>query len=131
MLQNSILHTRNHFHKVDIGYALQVYDLSKALLDINGDPFTHGRGLAVGALLIGHVISPLQETADLYYSCIDLSFVSGDKHLMLNGVGGVATMKLCSGHNMSDVEMYCSVASEDFGDWSSDLRGGTFVMGCR
>ncbi|KAG8528248.1 uncharacterized protein KY384_007165 [Bacidia gigantensis] len=115
----------------DIAYALQMYEASQKLLDLNKDPYTHGRGLAVGGLFMGHLSSPLRETAEILYACIDYSQVSGDKHLMLIGIAGVACIKLCSGDNMSDVETYCTIAAEDFGDWTCDLRGGVFIVGCR
>ena len=115
----------------DIDYALQVHQAAKNLLDLHGDAYTIGRGLAISGLFVSHLSEPLRENFDNFYDAIEDSLISGDKHQMLNSVGGVAALKLYCGDNIVEVDSYCSTAAEDFGDWTNDLRGGTVVLGCR
>ena len=115
----------------DVDYALQMNDASTQLLNLYGDAYTVGRGLAVSGLFIAHLREPLKETADLLYTAIDNALLSGDKHQMLLSVGGVASLRLFSGDHLGEVETYCTSAPEDFADWAQDLRGGTTIIGCR
>lgn len=115
----------------DIALANVLDDASKHLLDLHGDGYILGRGIAVSTLFMGHIVMPLRETYDYYYAAIDQSMVSGDKHQMLLSVGGVATTKFYCGEHLAEVDSYCSNAPEDFPFWEQDLRGGTFLIGCR
>lgn len=103
----------------DSSFGLQMHDLSKQLLTQHGDPYTLGRGLAVSALFIAHLCTPMREHFDALQEAIDHSIVSGDKHVYLLSVGSIALLRLCLGGNMVDIEAFCSVGAEDFGDWAS------------
>ena len=115
----------------DISFAVQIHDASTRLLEVYDCSYTIGRGLAVSALFMAHLRSPLRDNLELYYNAIDHSLISGDKHQMLLSVGGIAAIKLFCGEDLGEVDGYCSTAPEDFGDWTKDLRGGTTVIGCR
>lgn len=115
----------------DIDYALQVHDAAKRMLAEHGDAYTIGRGLAISGLFISHLSEPLRDNFEYFYAAIEDSQISGDKHQMLNSIGGIAALKLYSGDYLADIDSYCSSAPEDFGDWTADLRGGTVVLGSR
>lgn len=100
-------------------FGLQMYDLSKQLLTQHADIYTLGRGLAVSALFITHLCTPMREQFDGLDEAVDHSLVSGDKHVYLLSVGSIALRRLYIGDNMADIETYCSVGAEDFGDWAS------------
>ena len=108
-----------------------MFEASKYLDDRFGDAYTTGRHLAISSLFVNHLTVPVRETIMPLYSAIDDSLVCGDKHLMLSCVGSLATIKLLSGDSISEVEAYCSTGPEEFGDWTKDLRSGTWLMGCR
>lgn len=103
----------------ELSVSLQMHDLSKQLLSQYGDPYTLGRGLALSALFIAHLCTPMRGHFDALEEAIDQSLVSGDKHVYLLSVGSIALQRLTIGDNMPDIEMYCSVGAEDFGDWAS------------
>ena len=103
----------------DLSFGLQMYGLSKQLLAQHGDPYTLGRGLALSALFISHLCTPMREHFDVLDEAIDNSLVSGDKHVYLLSVGSIALRRLYIGDNMADIETYCSIGAEDFGDWAS------------
>lgn len=103
----------------DSSFGLQMHDLSKQLLSQHGDPYTLGRGLAVSALFIVHLCTPMRDHFDALEEAIDQSLVSGDKHVYLLSVGSIALRRLCIGDNLADIEISCSVGAEDFGDWAS------------
>ena len=115
----------------DISYALRINSVSKTLHERHGNVYTAARFRAISGLFIDHLTCPIRETAEPIYAAIDDALISGDKHAMLSCVGGVATIKLFSGDNLGEIETYCLAATEDFGDYSKDLRGGAFVLGCR
>ena len=103
----------------DLSFGLQMHDLSKQLLTQHGDPYTLGRGLALSVLFIAHMCTPMREHFDALEEAINHSLVSGDKHVYLLSVGSIALRRLYIGDNMADIEIFCSVGAEDFGDWSS------------
>ncbi|CAF9914274.1 MAG: hypothetical protein ALECFALPRED_009513 [Alectoria fallacina] len=115
----------------DLFFALQMHDLSKQFLTQHGDPYTLGRGLALSVLFIAHMCTPMREHFDALEEAINHSLVSGDKHVYLLSVGSIALRRLYIGDNMADIETFCSVAAEDFGDWSLDMRGGVFLTATR
>lgn len=103
----------------DLSFGLQMHGLSEQLLAQHGDPYTLGRGLALSALFISHLCTPMREHFDALEEAIDNSLVSGDKHVYLLSVGSIALRRLYIGDNMADIETYCSIGAEDFGDWAS------------
>ena len=103
----------------DLSFGLQMNDLSKQLLSQHGGSYTLGRGLAVSALFIAHLCTPIRGLLDTWEEAIDHSLVSGDKHVYLLSVGSIALQRLYIGDNMADIEVFCSVGAEDFGDWAS------------
>ena len=103
----------------DSSFGLQMHDLSKQLLSQHGDPYTLGRGLALSALFIAHLCSPIRDHFESLEEAIDQSLVSGDKHVYLLSVGSIALRRLYIGDNMADIELFCSVGAEDFGDWAT------------
>lgn len=115
----------------DLGFGLQMNDLSKELLKLHGDSYLRGRGLAVSALFIAHLSSPLRSQFELLEESIDHSLISGDKHAFLLGVASIALHRLYIGDDMADIESYVGVAAEDFGTWANDMRGGVFLTATR
>lgn len=101
----------------DLSFSLQMNNLSKQLLSEHGDSYTLGRGLAVSALFIAHLSMPMR--FDALEEAIDHSLVSGDKHVYLLSVGCIALQRLYFGDSLADIEAFCSVGAEDFGDWAS------------
>ena len=100
-------------------FGLQLYDLSKQLLSQHRGPYTLGRGLLVSALFITHLCTPVREQFDALEEAIDHSIVSGDKHVYLLSVGSIALWRLYIGDDMAEIENFCSIGAEDFGDWAS------------
>lgn len=115
----------------DPSFGLQMHDISKQLLRQYGDSYTLGRGLTLSAVFIAHLCAPVRDQIYTLEEAIDHSMVSGDKHTYLFSVGSIALCKLLSGDDMADIESYCAIAAEDFGDWSSDMRGGALLTAVR
>ena len=115
----------------DPSFGLQMYDVSTQLLSQCQDSYTIGRGLAVSALFVQHLLSPLRSHANVLEEAIDHALVSGDKHVSLLSTGCIALRRLYSGDDMADIESFCTIATEDFGDWASDMRGGVFLTATR
>ena len=103
----------------NLSFGLQMHDLSKQLLEQYGDSYTLGRGLALSALFIAHLCTPMREHFEALEDAIDHSILSGDKHVYLLSVGSIALRRLYLGDNMADIENYCTIGAEDFGDWTS------------
>ena len=73
----------------------------------------------------------MREHIGILEEAIDLSLMVNDKHLYLYAVGLSALGQLYIGCSMTDIESYCSVMPENFGNWKSDLRGGVVVTSVR
>ena len=111
----------------DLSFGLQMYDISKQLLHQYGDSYSIGRGLTISAVFIAHFCNHIRSQLDILEEAIDLTSITGDKHTMLFSFGSIALNKLYIGDDMADIESYCSIAAEDFGDWSLDVRGGVLL----
>ncbi|KAL8941410.1 MAG: hypothetical protein Q9216_002255 [Gyalolechia sp. 2 TL-2023] len=117
--------------KSDIRFAIQCQDIGRRILEQCQDPYTYGRSLALNAMFIESFRSPIREHVSMFEESIEYAQVSGDKHLLLLAIGMIASCRLWQGEEMADIESYCNFAAEDFGDWSKDLRGGTYLTAIR
>lgn len=115
----------------DLSFGSQMHDISEQLLGRSNDPYTIGRGLALSTTFVAHILSPIRDHIGIFEDVIDQSLACGDKHVFLFSVGGLASCKLCLGVNMTEIETFCNVAPEDFGDWAGDLRGGVLITAVR
>ena len=112
--------------------ALLMYDYARQLMFKHEDSYTIGRGLGLSGLFMAHLMSPLREHTYILEEALDHALISGDKNLVLLAVGGMATSKIYVGDDMSEIESYCLTAPEDFaGDWTPDLRAGSFLTATR
>ena len=116
----------------DTDFATLMYDLSREIVFKHEDSYTVGRALGLSGLFLAHLISPLREHSNILEEALDHALVSGDKNLVLLAIGGQALGKIFVGEDMSEIESYCAIAPEDFaGDWTTDIRGGTFITASR
>ena len=112
-------------------FSRRVYEVSTPLMRKYGDPYTLGRGLAVNALFFLHLITPLSDHLAIYEEAIDYTLASGDKTVYLLAIGLLAMYRLYLGHDMIEIESFCTYAPEDYGDWAGDLRGGVVLTATR
>ena len=116
----------------DLSFALRMHTKAITLLNRYEVSYTLGRGLGISGLFVAHLLSALRENTRILEEAIDHSLISGDKHLFLLSVGGIAMSRIFVGDDMAELESYCAIAPEDFaGDWTKDVRGGTFVLATR
>lgn len=115
----------------DLTFTMKTYGIGLQLLRKCSDPSSVGRGLAVATIFVAHLFSPLADHFAVLEEASDLGLVSGDKHLYLFTVSAIALNRLFIGGDMSELEMYCNIAPEDFGNWERDLRGGVSLVACR
>ena len=116
----------------DLLFAMRMHAKATNLLVQYEVSYISGRGLGISGLFIDHLLSPLREHTNVLEEAIDHSLISGDKHLFLISVGGIAMSRLFVGDDMAELESYCAIAPEDFtGDWTKDVRGGTFITATR
>ncbi|KAL9031106.1 MAG: hypothetical protein Q9196_000841 [Gyalolechia fulgens] len=117
--------------KSDIRFAIQCQDIGRRILEQYHDPYPYGRSLALNAMFIESFRSPIRELIPILEESIEYAQVSGDKHLLLLAIGMIASCRLWQGDEMADIENYCNFAAEDYGEWSKDLRGGTYLTAIR
>ena len=112
-------------------FSRRVFELSTPLIRKYGDPFTLGRGLCLNVLFFLHLTTPLSEHLAIYEEAIDYTIISGDKTVYLLAIGLLAMYRLYLGHDMIEVESFCTYAPEDYGDWAADPRGGVVLTATR
>ncbi|KAL8738172.1 MAG: hypothetical protein Q9181_000985 [Wetmoreana brouardii] len=117
--------------KSDIRFAIRCEDCGQKMLEQYKDSYTYGRGLALNAMFVESFRSPIREHIPIFEESIEHAQVSGDKHLLLLATGMIASCRLWQGDDMAEIENYCMYAAEDFGDWSKDVRGGTYLTAVR
>ncbi len=115
----------------DPAFGLQMHDISRQLLGQYSDSYTVGRGLTLSAVFVAHLCAPIRYQVDTLEQAIDHSMASGDRHTYLFSVGSIALCKIFIGDDMAGIESYCASAAQDFGDWSSDMRGGALLTAAR
>ena len=115
----------------DMAFGLKTYKAAQELLRRFNDPYTLGRGLTLLSLFVGHLFTPIRDNLELQEEAVEYCLVSGDKHTFLFSVAGLALSRLYLGTDMAELESYCSIGPEDFGDWSRDLRGGVLLTAVR
>lgn len=115
----------------DLVFGSQMSDISLQLLKRSNHPYTVGRGLAISTSFVAHMLSPIREHMNVHEEAIDQSLACGDMHVFLFSVGSLALCKLSIGADMAELETFCNVAAEDFGEWAHDLRGGVLLTAVR
>ena len=73
----------------------------------------------------------MQEHLAIFEEAIDYTVTVGDKPMFLIAVGGLAITKLYLGHDMVDLESFCTYAPEEHEGWASDGRGGLIIIAVR
>lgn len=121
----------NVIQKSDIAFAIQCINIGAELLGQFKESYTYGRALSLRVMFIESFCRPMREHIGIVEEAIDHSLISGDKHLFLLSIGLVASCRLFQGDDMMEIDNYCSFAAEDYGDWSKDLRGGTYLTAVR
>lgn len=117
--------------KSDIRFAIKCQDIGRMILEQYQDPYTYARSLALSAMFVEGFRSPIREHVPMFEESVEYAHVSGDKHLLLLAIGMIASCRMWQGEEMADIENYCNFAAEDVGDWSKDLRGGTYLTAIR
>ena len=115
----------------DMAFSSKLYKASEQLLRRYDDPYTLGRGLTLLSLFLGHLFAPIRDNIEWQEEALECCLVAGDKHTFLFSVAGIALSRLYLGGDMSELETYCSIGPEDFGDWANDLRGGVLLTAVR
>ncbi|KAL8762589.1 MAG: hypothetical protein Q9184_001443 [Pyrenodesmia sp. 2 TL-2023] len=99
--------------------------------DATTDPYTYGRSLALNAMFVDGFRSPIRDHIPILEQSIEYAQVSGDKHLLLMATALIASCRLWQGDDMAEIENFCDFEAEDFGNWSEDVRGGTYLTAVR
>ncbi len=115
----------------DVAFGIKTYRASQELLRRFNDPYTLGRGLTLLSLFVGHLFAPIRGNLEMQEEAVEYCLISGDKHTFLFSVAGLALSRLYLGDDMGELEIYCSTGPEDFGNWTSDLRGGVLLTAVR
>ncbi|KAL8784021.1 MAG: hypothetical protein Q9213_004209 [Squamulea squamosa] len=117
--------------KSDIPFAIQCQDIGQRMLEHHKDSYTYGRALALRAMFTDGFRIPIRDHIPIFEESIQHAQVAGDKHTYLFTTGLIASCRLYQGDDMTEIENYCVFAAEDFGDWSRDVRGGTYLTAIR
>lgn len=115
----------------DLSLGSKMHNVSQQLLKRSNDPYTTGRGSALSNCFIAHILSPIRDHMNIFEEVIDRSLACGDKHVFLFSIGGLALCKLSLGVDINELESFCNIAPEDFGEWGRDLRGGVLLTAVR
>ena len=115
----------------DMAFGLRMYSAGLQLLRRFNDPYTLGRGLTTSTLFVAHLVTPIRDHLATLVEAIDHTLAAGDKILFLIAIGSLAISRLYLGFDMAEIESFCMYAPEDFGDWTSDLRGGLILTAVR
>ena len=73
----------------------------------------------------------MQEHLAIFEEAIDHTVTVGDKSMFLIAIGGLAITKLYLGHDMVELESFCTYAPEEHESWMSDVRGGLIIIAVR
>jgi hypothetical protein len=113
---------------IDLGCKLG--NLSKDLFDVHDDDcFTVGRGLSLHALFIGHLQDDYETSMLQLERAAEASGIAGDRIMSLLNIGIVSAFRASMSQNLVEIEAFIQEAPSEYPDWSSDMRGGVFLVG--
>lgn len=115
----------------DLEFAAKLNDCALALLDCCPEPWTQRRGTIVQTLYISHLRVPMPSTLPLLETSVEASFAMGDPYITLISLSSMAMTRLWLGHDMGQVEQFCTEGPDDIPDWSKDTRGGASLLAVR
>ncbi|KAL2174261.1 uncharacterized protein P884DRAFT_209463 [Thermothelomyces heterothallicus CBS 202.75] len=115
----------------DVRLATELGSICLELLDKSRDPSTLSRGYMIYANFVGHVQSPIGQSASQIEGMLDYSMVAGDRIATILSFALAAQLKFYAGENCADLEAFCQYVCEDIPGWHLDTRGGTLLIAVR
>lgn len=112
-------------------FGRKMYSVSQQLLRRFNDTYTLGRGLTISTLFVAHLFSPIRDHLHDLEEAVDYMISSGDRLAFLVAVGALAVSRLYLGHDLTELESFCSYAMDDVGDRTVDLRGSVLITAVR
>ncbi|KAF4551413.1 Peroxide stress-activated histidine kinase mak3-like protein [Elsinoe fawcettii] len=111
-------------------FGLQMGETAKKIMRVfEQEAYTNGRGWTLHSLFLGHIEASMQDQLPILAHGLDATISAGDKILQTLNVGVTAAYRLWGSYELPDVEAFIYDQNEQIPDWSTDLRGGSFLVG--
>lgn len=115
----------------DLELAIKLSDLSLTLFDRCPDVWTRSRGSIVYNFYLGHLRGPLTFTLPALEGSVETSLTLGDPYITLITISAMALTRMFLGHDLAQVEAFCTESPEEINDWEVDTRGGATLVTVR
>ncbi|KAL4810039.1 hypothetical protein BDV18DRAFT_52126 [Aspergillus unguis] len=115
----------------DLELAIKFSELSLVLLDRCPDIWTQSRGSIVYNFYLGHLRGPLASTLPALETSVETSLTLGDPYITLITISAMGLTRLFLGHDLVQVEAFCTESPEEINDWEVDTRGGATLVAVR
>jgi tetratricopeptide (TPR) repeat protein len=135
---------RGGFEQVGVGCALfsmvsfsrfkdqelgaRMSELSLLMRDYSVNPWTRGTTLTLHNFFVSHLRAPLRTTLPTVESFLEGWLAKGDSHLTLLSLSLMASTRFYLGHDMSELEAFCSDIPNEVDTWMEDVRVGVMPL---
>ncbi|KAK4497878.1 hypothetical protein PRZ48_010533 [Zasmidium cellare] len=93
--------------------------------------YTIGRTLTLYSVFLGHLHKDMRECFIALNRGLDAAASAGDKILHLLNLGIMSSYRLWASEPLAEIEAFIASVGDEFPDWTTNLRGGVFLMGIR
>lgn len=115
----------------DLEMAVKLTDMEAALCDGCVNPFTQSRAAVTHNLYVSHLRVPFASTLPTLENSLEVSLAVGEPYLSLSSICSMAGARLYLGHDMAQVEAFCSEGPDNYPDWENDKRAGVCILAIR
>ena len=114
-----------------IKFAVEMGNLSLAIMSTWRDPYTMGRGSVTYSLFIGHLSNHLQEQIPQLEGAVEYAIQTGNRITTILTFGLLGNLKFFASENLNELESFLHFGIEEIQDWQLDTRGGTCAIAVR
>lgn len=114
-----------------IKFAVEMGNLSLAIMSRWRDPYTMGRGSVTYSLFIGHLSNHLQEQIPQLEGAVEYAIQTGNRITTILTFGLLGNLKFFASENLNELESFLHFGIEEIRDWQLDTRGGTCAIAVR
>ena len=114
-----------------INFAVEMGNLSLAIMGRWRDPYTMGRGGTTYALFIGHLSNNIRESVAQLDGAVEYAIQTGNRITTILTFGLLGHLKFFASENLNDLESFLHYGIEEIQDWQLDTRGGTLAIAIR
>jgi hypothetical protein len=115
----------------DMELGIRLSDAAVHFFNVYKEPWIPTRAVTIHNYFVNHMRVPLATTLPVLENSMELAYIIGERYTILVNVSSMVFARFSLGHDMAELEALCNYAPEGVSDWTSDLRGGVYIVAIR